>query len=243
MNKNEFFNVLMDSLKDIPEKKLQNIILYYENLFNSEMSKGKSEEEIVSNLGNIDILINKCKEDSIRNEAEKDITDSFFNTELSNNDYLKLEKNYLISTETTENCNTEDTSYSYATDNNSGSVPNNTTIKKTVNINSILKVCILILSLIIFSPIFASVFGIIMGILGSAIGLLFGSIGILIGGTFTSFAGIPNLPHFISNFPYPVLVLFCLGSVTLSIMLFILFCYMIKALIIGIKKLYSLLMS
>lgn len=243
MNKNEFFNFLIDSLKDIPEKKLQDIILYYENLFDSEMSSGKSENEIVNNLGNLDVLIKKYKDDSIINEPVIDMTEPFFNTELYDNNDLKFPKSYIIPNESNNNDNSYSSTNSKSTDNDSSNSIPNTTIKKTVSTNSILKVGILILSIIVFAPILTSILGVVMGVFGSAIGLLLGSIGVLIGGTFTSFAGIPNIPHFISNFPYPVLVLFCLGSITLSIMLFILFFYLVKALIICIKKLYSLLMS
>lgn len=243
MNKNEFFNFLIDSLKDIPEKKLQDIILYYENLFDSEMSSGKSENEIVNNLGNLDVLIKKYKDDFIINEPVIDMTEPFFNTELYDNNDLKFPKSYIIPNESNNNDNSYSSTNSKSTDNDSSNSIPNTTIKKTVSTNSILKVGILILSIIVFAPILTSILGVVMGVFGSAIGLLLGSIGVLIGGTFTSFAGIPNIPHFISNFPYPVLVLFCLGSITLSIMLFILFFYLVKALIICIKKLYSLLMS
>ena len=52
MNQNEFFNILMDGLKDFPEIKLQDIISYYENSFTLGLAAGKTEEEIINELGN-----------------------------------------------------------------------------------------------------------------------------------------------------------------------------------------------
>ena len=95
-------------------------------------------------------------------------------------------------------------------------------------VNKILKICILILGLIIFSPIFTSIAGMLMGLLGIALSILFGSIGLLIGGTFTSLVNSPEIPQFIANFPYPVLILFSLGSICISILLGIIFYYSCK---------------
>lgn len=246
MNKNEFFNILMDELKDIPEKKLQDIIWHYENLFDLEIQNGKSEEEMVESLGNIDTLINKYKDSALLTDYMKDSLNDSSDSRIYNNE-SNYSGNYIVSTE--KHSNTSNNKNDYTDTNNTNKnkddskfYKNNNT-KKSININSILKICILILSIIIFTPIFTTIIGIILGIFGTAIGMFFGSIGLLIGGTFTSFAGIPTIPNFISNFPYPVLVLFCLGTVTLSIILFILFCYVFKASVIGIKKLYSILMS
>jgi len=96
------------------------------------------------------------------------------------------------------------------------------------NVNMILRFCIIGLTLIIFFPVITGIIGFIFGILGVAISILLGSIGVLIGGTFTSFTGIHNLPAFVTNFPYPVLVLFSLGSISLSIFLTLLFYYLCK---------------
>lgn len=245
MNKNEFFNILMDKLKDIPEKKLQTIILHYENLFDLEIQNGKSEEEIVESLGDINILINKYKDDTLLDDHIKNSSDESSPIKIYIDNNSRPNKNYIVSTESFSNTSNDENNNTNNTNENiddSTFYKNNNT-KKNININSILKICILILSIIIFTPIFTTIIGVIIGIFGTAIGMFFGSIGLLIGGTFTSFAGIPTLPNFISNFPYPALVLFCLGTITLSIILFILFCYIIKACVIGIKKLYSILMS
>lgn len=241
MNKNEFFNVLMDNLKDIPEKKLQDIIWNYENLFDLEIQKGKSEEEIVKNFGNIDIMTNRLKDEILSSNYTKNSleNDSIINIYKDND--LNLNTNYIASAENySSSSNKDKNTYPYKKEKRKHSYLNNP-IKKGFNINSILKIGIFILSIIIFVPILATILGIIVGILGTTIGLFAGSIGLLIGGTFNSFIGISNVPNFISNFPYPALLLFCLGTITLSIILFLLFYYFIKAIIIGSKKLYSIL--
>lgn len=251
MNKNEFFNILMDKLKDIPEKKLQNIIWHYENLFDLEIQNGKSEEEIVESLGDINILINKYKDETLLVDHIKNSSDESSPIDIYRDNNSRPNKNYIVSTESFSNTSNDENNHtnSNTTTNNTNENINDSTFyknnntKKSININSILKICILILSIIIFTPIFTTIIGVIVGIFGTAIGMFLGSIGLLIGGTFTSFAGIPAIPNFISNFPYSALVLFCLGTITLSIILFILFCYVIKASVIGIKKLYSILMS
>lgn len=247
MNKNEFFNLLMDELKDIPEKRLQNIIWHYENLFDLEIQNGKSEEEIVESLGDISALINKYKDEAFLSDHIKNSSNESSHIDIDKDNNPAPNENYIVSTEGVSNTSNDENKYAYT--NNTNENKNDSTVykinntKKSVNINSILKICILILSIIIFTPVFTSIIGIIVGIFGTAIGMFFGSIGLLIGGTFTSLASLPAIPGFISNFPYPALVLFCLGTITLSVILLILFYYATKASLIGIKKLYSILMS
>lgn len=247
MNRNEFFNILMDELKDIPEKKLQNIIWHYENLFDLEIQNGKSEEEIVEGLGDIRTLINKYKDELFLVDHVENSSDEPSHIDIDKYNNTTLNENYIVSTESFSNTSNDENKYNYT--NNANESSNESTVykinnaKKSVNINSILKVCILILSIILFTPIFTTVIGIIVGIFGTAIGIFFGSIGLLIGGTFTSLASFPDIPRFISSFPYPALVLFCLGTITLSVILLIFFYYTMKASLIGIKKLYSILMS
>ena len=59
MNQNEFFNILMEGLKDLPEIKLQDIISYYEHNFTLGLASGKTENEIINELGGPNSIINK----------------------------------------------------------------------------------------------------------------------------------------------------------------------------------------
>lgn len=107
--------------------------------------------------------------------------------------------------------------------------------------NIILKICIIILSLAIFFPVITGIIGCFIGLLGIAISIFIASIGVLVGGTFTNFFTLPNTPAFISNFPYPVIVLFSLGSLSLSLLLMIVFFYLCKFLILILAKIYKFL--
>ena len=121
--------------------------------------------------------------------------------------------------------------------------PNTKNKVSQFNVNSILRISIAILSLIIFFPVITGIIGCILGLLGVAISILVGSIGLLVGGTFTSFVGLPNVPMFVANFPYPVIVLFSLGSISLSILLTLLFYYLCKFFIQISIKVYNSLKS
>jgi hypothetical protein len=107
------------------------------------------------------------------------------------------------------------------------------------SVNIILKICIIILALIVFFPVITGVAGCIIGLFGIAISIFIASIGVLVGGTFTSFIGLPNVPAFVANFPYPVIILFSLGSISLSILLIILFYYLCKFFILILPKIYN----
>jgi uncharacterized membrane protein len=116
----------------------------------------------------------------------------------------------------------------------SNSKPNSS--QSTVNL--ILKICIIGVTLLIFSPVITGIIGCIIGLFGVAISILVGSIGLLVGGTFTSLVGVPNVPLFIANFPYPVIVLFSLGSISLSLFLTLIFYYLCKFFIKLLIKTY-----
>lgn len=325
MNQNEFFNILMDGLKDFPETKLQDIISYYENNFVLGLASGKTEQEIVTDLGNPTLIVTKyrneylnipinseyptsdaditptCNKHSIsdsnssnnNNFINKDtpftkeqniITDnnyidilsdfktnnSFINdNDLEGNNKLNTFKtsdsygninsnqsNYNLTGEVNNN-NNKDTSsfnsnnsnYNFNIDRNPDSSLNNFNNQNSknnisrFNINTILKICIGILSVMIFFPIITGVIGCIIGLFGVALSILVASIGVLVGGTFTSLIGLPNLPMFVANFPYPVLVLFSLGSILLSIFLIISFYYLCKFFIKLSIKIYTSLKS
>ncbi|SUQ53648.1 hypothetical protein CNEONATNEC32_03603 [Clostridium neonatale] len=110
MNKNEFFNILMDELKDIPEKKLQDIIWHYENLFDLEIQNGKSEEEIVESLGDIDTLINKYKDSALLTDYMKDSLNDSSDSRIYNNE-SNYSGNYIVSTERHSNTSNNKNDY------------------------------------------------------------------------------------------------------------------------------------
>jgi uncharacterized membrane protein len=357
MNQNEFFNILMDGLKDFPETKLSGIISYYDNKFSHGLSLGQTEEEIVTELGNPNLIVNQYRSEFLDTVANSEpfnnnnynniINVENFTTERSNYDFTSddtsnnnnnnniatkttnignddtlnandvisnniidndipstisinnskiITDNEILSTVNTisdefndvnindltnneENCSnidntltdikasqnphedinsnnnfydlytsnppaeSKDVNYENSKSNNSNyNNDNSTYIKpKSNNVNMILKFCIVGVTLLIFSPVITGIITCIIGLLGVAISILVGSIGLLVGGTFTSLVGVPNLPMFVANFPYPVIVLFSLGSISLSLFLTLVFYYLCKFFVHLVIKAYKVL--
>lgn len=325
MNQNEFFNILMDGLKDIPESKLRDIISYYDDKFTHGLALGKTEEEIVTELGNPNFIVNQYISESNYYSSSETITTDSDNTININNNSDTVSTNNLdnFSTSTNDNINNyindqydninqksnfNNTNFISSTElltdeispptnisvnssdfilndninqnpilvtdnnlNDSSSFKPNETVNLNDNfynlhtenspienkednygnnnssnggyghnygksnskashstVNLILKSCIIGLTLLIFSPVITGIIGCIIGLFGVAISILVGSIGLLVGGTFTSLVGVPNVPMFVANFPYPVIVLFSLGSISLSLFLTLVFYYLCK---------------
>ncbi len=315
MNQNEFFNILMDGLKDFPEIKLHDIISYYENNFVLGLASGKTKEEIITELGNPNLIVNKYRNEYLKTPinteyftTDIDITpistknsnndsnlpnnnfinndtfsdfktnDNFNNNNSNENDFETNNKlntfktsgsyddinlisdfynldssnqsNYNLTVESDFNHNNKDdfnynSSDHFNSDHNSHSNSNDFNDKNhknkilQFNVNTILRICIGILALMIFFPVITGVIGCIIGLFGVAISIFLASIGVLVGGTFTNFIGLPNVPMFVANFPYPALVLFSLGSISLSILLILLFYYLFKFLIQILIKVYN----
>ncbi|OOM76163.1 DUF1700 domain-containing protein [Clostridium sp. BL-8] len=268
MTQNEFFNILMDGLKDIPEKNLQDIISFYDNIFTLGLAAGKTENEIINELGDPNLIIHKYRNEDLTLTTPNYTTDNI-NIKDSNVDDPTFAKNKnmdahnksndfkttnLFTTDYTEdrtenNSKSNDYNSNFNYNKNSGTFANNFsnknygTKKLRFNVNTILKLCIAILSLIILFPVITGVIGCIIGLFGAAIGIFAASIGVLIGGTFTSIVGLPNLPAFITDFPYPVVVLFSLGSISLSILFILLFYYLCKFFVKILIKIYHSLKS
>lgn len=309
MTQNEFFNILMDGLKDFPETRLHDIISYYEYNLSLRLTAGETEEEIINDLGDPNSIVKKYRNEnqdiftdldySIDNTNNHiDIDNKTFNQDINanidnksnslnfsdnlninstenNDDYKTTGKlSDFNTTDSYEHTNLDDSFYnlhssnissgneecnsqsaasnifnhscnsgkdftidsgdSKNTNNSNYSLKNNFANRKFTNnpsqfsVNTILRICIIILALIIFSPVITGIIGFIIGLFGIAISIFVASIGLLIGGTFTSFIGLPNVPAFVANFPYPVIVLFSLGSISLSILLTLLFYYICK---------------
>ena len=355
MNQNEFFNILMDGLRDFPESKLRDIVSYYDNKFTHGVALGKTEEEIITELGNPNLIVNQYKSEFLdtednptpfnaevsssseinnstieklnyefssdtiltNNTSNNSITsennstgfndeinskDNYFNstssinnskiatddeilstanitcsndnTSQSNNNFIindaidnpesilmtqnNLDSNLDSSSNDSnlddakgskpyENINSNNDFYNLYTNNqpiksDEGNYDNNTSDSQNYNYNSansnsknsqstvnlILKICIVVVTLLIFSPVITGIIGCIIGLFGVAISIFVGSIGLLVGGTFTSLVGVPNVPLFVANFPYPVIVLFSLGSISLSLFLTLVFYYLCK---------------
>ncbi|WP_297417527.1 DUF1700 domain-containing protein [Clostridium sp.] len=313
MTQNDFFNILMDGLKDFPEIKLQDIISYYEHNFTLGLAAGKTEDEIINELGEPNSIVAKCRNEYFNifsdsklstgnayapssshtnfnespntnvhedlsntnntindtfninsngndlknanelNEENAKLNDSSYelhNSNIASDDKESNSQNNTrkISNENLSTNNLNRNNLNYNSDNsgqNSSTFSNNFTRKNSnnsssqISVNTILRICIVVLTLIIFFPVITGIIGFFIGLFGVALSIFVASIGVLIGGTFTSIIGLPNVPAFVANFPYPVIVLFSLGSISLSILLILLFYYFCKFFIRVFIKFYN----
>lgn len=242
MTQNEFFNIIMDELKELPELKLQKIIFQYKEKISDGILHGKSEDEIISSFGDPYLICYNYKNNNSDSEIltkEEPISYQVNLKKISDNISTYNDKENIDYVQPIDSIHNNSNHSKNDNTNNINAKHNNS----SPHVDKLLKICIIILSLIIFFPLITSIIGIIIGILGVSISLLAGSVGILIGGTFTNLIGMPNIPQFIANFPYPAIVLFTLGSICLAIFLLFIFYYSCKLLFRLFKKLFSFLKS
>ena len=72
MRKIEFFNDLENALKLLKVEKIDEILRDYEELFIEGFQRGKTEEEIIKNLGEpLEIALNYCNSSTNRNIKEE----------------------------------------------------------------------------------------------------------------------------------------------------------------------------
>ena len=146
MNKMEFFKILEEGLIDFPAHELQEILYDYKEHFSNAQSDGKTEEEIIEELGDPYTIVNQYRSNYMQVSAT--------NTE------------YEDTYEEKEPINETYTNYS---DDSNEKYSNNTNNSSNSLINTILKICMVIGLLILFFPIgvagLATVFGLGIGLL------------------------------------------------------------------------------
>lgn len=69
MNKNEFLKELASLLSDLPSDERQEILFDYEEHFSIGLEEGKTEEEIIENLGNPSSIAKQYRANHIVNQA------------------------------------------------------------------------------------------------------------------------------------------------------------------------------
>ena len=146
MNKMEFFKILEEGLIDFPAHELQEILYDYKEHFSNAQSDGKTEEEIIEELGDPYTIVNQYRS-------------NYMQVSTTNTEY---EDTY----EEKEPINETYTNYS---DDSNEKYSNNTNNSSNSLINTILKICMVIGLLILFFPIgvawLATVFGLGIGLL------------------------------------------------------------------------------
>lgn len=212
MNKMEFFKVLEEGLIDFPSKELQEILYDYKEHFANAQVDGKTEEDIIEELGDPYTIVNQYRSGYI----------TPLHQESSNNSKDEFEED----SETTQQ------SYNnYNNTKNSGSTA-----------NTILKICIVIGLFFLFFPVgfggLTAIFGVCVSLLVvpfalsiSGILMLFGKFGFTILGF--------GVPAFFADFPNSVIALITIGSIAATIFCLILLIYLFKFVIILIKKLIN----
>ena len=219
MNKMEFFKILEEGLIDFPAHELQEILYDYKEHFSNAQSDGKTEEEIIEELGDPYTIVNQYRSNYMQVSAT--------NTE------------YEDTYEEKEPINETYTNYS---DDSNEKYSNNTNNSSNSLINTILKICMVIGLLILFFPIgvagLATVFGLGIGLLAIPFAFSISGILMLLGKFGFTILGF-GVPAFFADFPTSVTLLITIGSVSATLICFILLIYLIKFIILIIKKLMN----
>ncbi|MEG0296936.1 MAG: DUF1700 domain-containing protein [Clostridium sp.] len=215
MNRDEFLNIIKEGLKDFPEMELNDILYDYREHFDAALASGKSNEEIIRELGNPEDLVNQYRSGYIQkyegpknNNTYNDNTSSKSNTTNSSNDGF----NY----KTSKSSSSQDTT------------------------SQIIKILLVICALIFLGPIasglIVGIIGLFVGFTGLFFGVTVGGIGMLLGTTFTSILGFITIPAFIAEFPTTVIVLFTVGGLLGFIFNLMIIYYLIKLFVRLVKK-------
>ena len=219
MNKMEFFKILEEGLIDFPAHELQEILYDYKEHFSNAQSDGKTEEEIIEELGDPYTIVNQYRS-------------SYMQVSTSNTEY---EDTY----EEKEPINETYTNYS---DDSNEKYSNNTNNSSNSLINTILKICMVVGLLILFFPIvvagFATIFGVGIGLLAIPFAFSISGILMLLGKFGFTILGF-GVPAFFADFPTSVTVLITIGSVSATLICFILLIYLIKFIVLIIKRLIN----
>ncbi|MDU5740796.1 MAG: DUF1700 domain-containing protein [Clostridium sp.] len=215
----EFFKILEEGLIDFPAHELQEILYDYKEHFSNAQSDGKTEEEIIEELGDPYTIVNQYRSNYMQVSAT--------NTE------------YEDTYEEKEPINETYTNYS---DDSNEKYSNNTNNSSNSLINTILKICMVIGLLILFFPIgvagLATVFGLGIGLLAIPFAFSISGILMLLGKFGFTILGF-GVPAFFADFPTSVTLLITIGSVSATLICFILLIYLIKFIILIIKKLIN----
>lgn len=219
MTKQEFIKIISQGLSDFPDKELKDILYDYEEHISSAIAYGKSEAEILEDLGDPYVIVNQYRSGYIQK--------------------VKIEEPDF------EEVNSDDTSYNsssnYSSNNNSSS--NNQSNNNDNNTaNTVLKIGILICGLVFLGPIafggVASIFALVIAFLSVPFALSISGVTVLLSKLGLNVLGF-SAPAFIMDFPDSVLVLVTLGSIASTILMIIVSVYFVKAVIVLIKKLIT----
>lgn len=219
MNRDEFLNIIKEGLKDFPEMELNDILYDYREHFDAALASGKSNEEIIRELGNPEDLVNQYRSGYIQ-KYEGAKNNNTYNNGTSSN-----------SNSNSNNTNSSNDSCDYKTSKSSSSQDTTSQIIKIL-----LVICALIFLGPIASGLIISTIGLFVGFTGLFFGVTVGGIGMLLGTTFTSILGFITIPAFIAEFPTTVIALFTVGGLLCFIFNLMIIYYLIKLFVRLVKK-------
>ena len=193
MTKYEFLRIIEEGLKDFPPKELQDILYDYEEHFNNGRADGKTDQQIISELGDPYSIINQYR-----------------------NGYLQKNTKYTN--------------------------PNNTNDAG----NKILKIIIIILSIIVFTPVTfgfgGGLIGLIFGLRGAVIGIGVAGLAVIFSKFGLNIIGI-TVPSMLNDLPTPAAILFSIGSIFGLIFAILVLISVIKLIIHLVRKLINYIQS
>lgn len=221
MTKYEFLRILEEGLEDFPTNERNDILYDYEEHFTYGRADGKTDEEIINELGDPYEIVNQYRSGYIK-PIDKDTNSS--------------EDNYnsdSSSSNTEDNFNTT----SYDPTENDYTKPESDT--KSSNTNIILKIIAISALIIVGGPTIIGILGALFGITVAAIVVPISLCIALIAVTLSSYGiFIPgvSIPNFLTDLPTASKILALIGTIALLIFVIILIVYAIKAIILLIKK-------
>ncbi|MEG1002088.1 DUF1700 domain-containing protein [Clostridium sp.] len=248
MNKNEFLSILASGLKDFPEKELADILFDYQEHFTIGKSNGKTEEEIIEELGTPYEIVYQYRSAYLEKVALNDEPDTSKYTE----DDTKFYGDVNYETVCDDDFTKKDTSQNKSENTDQHTKPKKTGFFQNFAINekSVLTIILIILGCIFLSPFIIGAGGMAFGLIVGFIGLLIGLVGCGFALTVSGIAvilskvglvvlGASETPNFILDFPNSVIILFIIGSLALTILVAMLVYYFIKWLFITIINLFK----
>ncbi len=198
MNKMEFFKILEEGLIDFPAHELQEILYDYKEHFSNAQSDGKTEEEIIEELGDPYTIVNQYRSNYIQvSTTNTEYEDTYEEKEANNETYTN-----------------------YNDDSNKKYSNNSTNSSSNSLINIILKICMIVGLLILFFPIviagLATVLGLGTGLLAIPFAFSISGILMLLGKFGFTILGF-GVPAFFADFPTSVTLLITIGSISATL--------------------------
>lgn len=208
MTKIEFLKIISEGLSDFPYQELQDILYDYEEHFSSAISCGKSESEIIEELGDPYVIVNQYRSGYIQKFETK------------NNSYGEPKS---------DNFNNNESSYSR----NDQPQGTNNAVNSVLKIAIIIFALVLFSPIVLGGT--AGVFGILIAFLSVPFALSISGVAVLLSKLGLNVLGF-SAPAFLIDFPDSVIILLTIGSIASTILMIIVSVYIIKLTVTLVKK-------